>query len=57
MLTLITFLCDSLERFHRSPSALVLNLLFPGQVPKQPDLMTCLELGVGLDDLEGSFPM
>lgn len=38
MLTLITFLCDSLERFHDSSSALKLNLLFPRQVPEQIDL-------------------
>lgn len=38
MLTLITFLCDFLELFHGFPSALILNLLYPGQVPEQPDL-------------------
>lgn len=35
---LITFQNDSLEMFHDFSSALILHLLFPGQVPEQPDL-------------------
>lgn len=38
VLTFFTLLRDSLEMFPGFPSALILNLLFPGQVPEQRDL-------------------